>query len=129
MSGTYLANTKNAPLLLANKNDKNTENKTIDYISKNVKKGSTVYTLGGRSVISNNLINNLKQRGYNVKQLAGNDRYATNIKILAEAGVKSGQDLLVCTGNNYPDALSTSALGKPILLVGNQVTAQQRSMI
>jgi len=131
LSGTYLANVKQAPLLLANAKDANTEANTVDYVEDNVSSGGKVYILGGPGLVSSTLENTLRSQGYSVARLYGSDRYITNIKILNAAGIKQGQDLLVCTGENYPDALSTSALGKPILLIGgqSQPTSAQRTII
>ena len=52
-------------------------------------------------------------------RLAGATRYETNLVVLREALVRRGGQLqlFVTTGDNYPDALATSALTQPILLV------------
>ena len=55
------------------------------YIINNVTAGGTVYILGGTAAVSDKVLSGLT--GYTVKRLAGNDRYATNLKILEEAGV------------------------------------------
>ena len=54
--------------------------------------------------------------GFNVKRLAGATRYDTNLAILKEVGT-NGQEILVCTGKEFADGLSASAVNKPILLV------------
>ena len=96
------------------------------YIKANLKAGGTVYVLGGTSAIPNSAISGLS--GYNIQRLAGNDRYYTNLKILKEAGV-SNQDIIVCTGKNFADSLSASAVGKPILLVGSSLTIAQKEYL
>ena len=121
LSGTYLAGIKNAPILLVNPA---TEAKVIETVNKDLKKGGTVYLLGGELVVSKNVETALAAKGFSVKRLAGKDRYGTNLAILKEAGVKSGE-ILVCSGASYADSLSASSVGKPIFLVGKELTADQ----
>ena len=114
LSGSYLANVKNAPILLVRTN--NTD-KVKDYIRKNLVSGGTVYILGGPNAIPEKMDTDLGE--FNVKRLAGANRYETNNEILKEAGV-SGKDILVCTGLEFADGLSASAANRPILLVNNR---------
>jgi putative cell wall-binding protein len=65
---------------------------------------------------------------YTIKRLGGNTRYDTNLLILQEAGV-SGKDLIVCTGKDFADSLSASAVGLPILLVKDKLSAKQMSFL
>ena len=56
--------------------------------------------------------------------MAGNTRFDTCLEVPKEAGL-NGKEILVCSGMGYADALSASALGKPVLLVnapGNEKT-------
>ena len=48
--------------------------------------------------------------------------------ILDEAGVTGG-DYLVCSGTGFADSLSASAVGLPILLVGNKLTEAQETYL
>ncbi|MCR4841418.1 MAG: cell wall-binding repeat-containing protein [Lachnospiraceae bacterium] len=123
LAGSYLACVKNAPMLLTAKNKESVQESTAEYIKDNLKEGGTVYILGGEGAVSGSFENFLA--GLNVKRLAGADRYETNIKILNEAGVTSGSDILVCTGGNFADSLSASAVGKPILLVPGKIKTTQ----
>ena len=126
LAGSYLCAVKKAPLLLT----KSSKNSTIlDYISNNLAAGGTVYILGGSTVVDDSFANGLTSRNISWKRLAGDDRYETNLRILEEAGVSAGQNLLVCTGSNYADSLSASATGLPILLVGNSLTNAQKSFL
>lgn len=122
LSGAYLAKVKNAPLLLVNRN--NTE-KTIKYIEENLKPGNStiVYLLGESDVVPETVRLRLKKK-FNVKRLAGEDRFATNLAILKEARVDD-QEILVCSGYGFADSLSASATGRPILLVGKTLTSEQ----
>ena len=125
LSGSYLANQKNAPILLVK-----TRNENIDavkeYIRANLVAGGTVYLLGGEKAIPKTMETDLD--GFNVKRLGGATRYETNLEILKEAGV-AGQDILVCTGKEYADGLSVSAVNKPVLLVKDDLNDAQKKFL
>ena len=125
LSGSYLANQKNAPILLV-RNNKNTMNSVKDYIKKNLVSGGTVYLLGGKNAIPAAMESGLD--GFTVKRLAGNTRYDTNLEILKEAGV-GDKDILVCTGKEFADGLSASAVNKPILLVKDSLNTAQKNFL
>ncbi len=113
LSGSYLAAVNQAPILLACDvewiNDL-----TKDYIRENLNPGGTVYILGGTKAIPESFQEGLES--FNIDRLAGNNRFDTNLLVLAEAGVED-QDILVCTGVGFADSLSASATQMPILLV------------
>ena len=121
LSGSYLANQKNAPILLV-KNRNKEINLVKDYIKANLTSGGTVYLLGGVNAVPKAMEDGLE--GFNVKRLAGATRYETNLEILKEAGI-SGNDILVCTGLDFADGLSASAVNKPILLVKDSLRTTQ----
>ena len=123
LAGSYLAKVKNAPILVVNEY---AETGVKQYIDKNVKKNGNVYLLGGEGVVSKRFENSLT--GYNVKRLGGSDRFATNLNILKEAGVKN-EDILVCSAFSFADSLSASAVGKPILLVDSSLTSAQKAYL
>ena len=125
LTGCYLAKVKNAPMLLV---DKSTQTTVKNYLGKNMTKGGKVYLLGGTGVISSDFERSLKSSGYSVERLSGKARYDTNLAILKEANV-SGEDLLICTGNDFADSLSASAAGKPILLVDKKLSKDQREYL
>ena len=134
LAGSYLAKVKNAPVMLVGK-DVNTEADVKQYINKNLKKGGTVYLLGGTGVVTSRFeagVKKLKDSDGNavkVERLGGQTRYETNIAILKAAGVDK-EDLLVCTGEGFADSLSASAVGKPILLVaGSGVNDTQKKYL
>lgn len=130
LSGSYLASKKQAPILMYNnKKGKSNIDDLLTYINRNLSSDGTIYLLGGDSAIDASVEKALS--AYNVKRLGGKDRYVTNLNILKEAGVGDA-DILVCTAQNYPDSLSCSALGKPILLVNNKtgkLTDAQKSFL
>ena len=125
LSGSYLANQKNAPILLV-RNRNQEINAVKEYIKANLASGGTVYLLGGEKAMPKAMESGLD--GFVVKRLAGATRYETNLEILKEAGV-AGQDILVCTGKEYADGLSVSAVNKPVLLVKDNLNNAQKKFL
>jgi putative cell wall-binding protein len=74
------------------------------------------YVIGGTGVISDNILNILP----GAERIAGNNRYETNIAVFSKFQFNFSATLFA-TGENFPDALSGSALagqgGFPIVLV------------
>ncbi|MGL4731164.1 MAG: cell wall-binding repeat-containing protein [Clostridium sp.] len=93
-------------------------------------KPTKVYIAGGEKAVSSNVENEIKkQLSYiendSVVRLSGNDRYETSMKILNYfKGEFNKENILIASGEKFPDALSGSALaGKinaPILLTNSQ---------
>ena len=131
LSGAYLAKVKNAPLILVNENNMEQAKKFIyDHLNKRVKKWqakSQVYLLGGERVVPEAMRTEL-EKYFDIKRIAGSDRFETNLKILKEADVRSG-DLLVCSGVGYADSLAASASGRPIMLVDDKLSDEQKKLI
>jgi putative cell wall-binding protein len=123
LSGSYLAVRHNAPMLLVNP-------RMVDpvsgYIRDHLQQDGTVYLLGGTAAVPAEMEEALA--GLHVIRLAGSNRYETNLAILREAGM-DGQELLVCTGKDFADSLSASALGLPILLVNNTLLDSQKAFL
>lgn len=127
LSGTALAYVENAPILLVNGE---TEDMVVEYINKHMDYQGKVYILGGTSAVSADFEKAVEK--FDEVRLGGATRYDTNIAILkqiAEIDKENGEnhlkDIAVCAGLNYPDALSVSATGMPVLLVGSALTAEQ----
>ena len=126
LAGSYLAKVKKAPLVLVDRSVAS-EKMIGKYIEKNLSDKGTVYLLGGSDVVTERFEKSLK--GTDVKRLAGDTRYETNLEILNEAKVAK-EDLLACTGEGFADSLSASAVGKPILLVDNRgLTKAQKTYL
>ncbi len=125
LAGSYLAATLQAPILLSYVGGPINE-KVAAYVRENLSQDGLVYVLGGESAVPASFVEELT--GCNVRRLAGADRFETNLEILMEAGVGSGP-ILVCTGGNFADSLSASASGLPILLVWQELTAQQKAFL
>ena len=115
LSGSYLASSKKAPILLYTKGDLAEAN--LAFIAENLSEDGTIYLLGGNVSIPAEVEAALVEAGYNVKRLAGNDRYLTNLAILKEVGVEDAEEVLISGGQAFADSLSASATGLPIMLV------------
>ena len=127
LSGSYLAAVAEAPILLVNPDS---EELVAKYIKDNVDKGGTVYLLGGSKAVSDDFAGMLT--GFEVIRLGGKTRYDTNVQILEAANAIDGScknEVLVCSGTNFADALSTSSVGKPILLVGTEISDVQQQYL
>ncbi|MCR5181598.1 MAG: cell wall-binding repeat-containing protein [Clostridia bacterium] len=127
LSGSYLAAVACAPILLVHPSY---EDMVYDYIQANTSPGGTVYLLGGKGAVSEDFESRLT--GFNAVRLGGKNRYETNVRILNEANKVDdtyAKDLLVCSGTGFADALSTSSVGKPILLVGNTISDDQKQYL
>ena len=124
LSGAYLANVKDAPILLIS--EKEAAN-VRSYISANLEKGGTIYILGGEGVVKDSWLSGLGS--FHKKRLAGSTRYETNLEVLKEVGYNGG-DILIATGLNYPDSLAGSSVAMPILLVkGNTLMPEQTAYL
>ncbi len=113
-----IASQKGMPIILTDRNGrKDVEN----YFSQN-KDIPNTYVIGGEAVVSNNVIKNIKR----IARLSGANRYETNRKILENFSDDVDlTDVYIANGNNFPDALSGSALApntkSPIILVDSSV--------
>ena len=125
LSASYLAKVKNAPIILIDEKD---TFELREYIYSNVKVGANIYLVGGYNVIPSTFETQMKNSGYNMKRFNGSDRYETNLMILKECGVRN-QDIMVCSGTGYADTISASAVGKPIMIVGNCLSIKQAQFL
>ncbi|MEH6991054.1 cell wall-binding repeat-containing protein [Cytobacillus firmus] len=80
---------------------------------------TTVYLIGGKSVISQNIEKELSTLGISsITRLSGADRYETSVKVAKQLG--NPDSVVVATGEGFPDALSiapiAAQLEMPILL-------------
>lgn len=116
LTGSFLAAKKEAPLLMVNDKDEKNIQMLELYVKEHLEAEGKVYILGGNAAVSETVETAMNNCTENVKRLAGENRYETNMKILEEAGVE-GEKILVCTGADFADSLSASATGLPILLV------------
>lgn len=77
-----------------------------------------VFVVGGEGVVAKAVADAVTAAGMTVERLAGADRYATALAVANKMGTTT--EVVVAYGENYPDALSISAIaaakGMPILL-------------
>jgi len=130
LGGTYLAAEKHAPILLVNNNPQviqDVAGNVVQYLNPSGK----VYILGGTAAVSSDMEAALRAGGIpdsRIDRIAGANRYETNLKIFDRCK-PSGGEVLVCCGTDYADALSASATGLPILLVGSSLTEAQANFL
>ena len=128
LAAVPLAKRQEAPILLTDKDSLNPKTSTALHDLK-VK---TVYVVGGKSVISADVENQLTTAGYSVKRIAGQDKYDTAIKIAEELG--DVREIAITTGDDYADALSIGPIAAerqmPIILVPkDEITSSIQSYI
>lgn len=124
LSGSYLSCVLNAPILLVD-NGQDHINAVQAYIKENLKAGGKIYILGGAAVMPDKTVAGLS--GYEVSRLWGQDRYDTNIAILNEAAkYTSDTEIMVTSGAGFADSLSVAAVGRPVLLVSNNLLNSQK---
>lgn len=116
LTGTYLANMLEAPILLYFSGE---SAMNLQYIQENLSANGTVYILGGYNAVPRFVERELQDANINCKRYSGANRFETNIEILKGAGFDGGETVLVCTGYEFADSLSASATGMPVLLVHN----------
>lgn len=114
LSAAPLAKKYNAPILL-------TPSKTLDpAIEAEINRlgVNTIIIIGGSSAVSQDIEHSLIAEGISIQRIEGATRYATSLAIAKELGSLS--EFFLCTGENFPDALSVAAVaaskGLPILL-------------
>ena len=115
LSAAPLAKKYDAPVLLTSGNNLPSVTKQIltDLQVKNV------FIIGGTGVIPISIDNELQLMGITPTRIAGLDRYETSILIAQR--LSSPSELIVATGEDYPDALSIAPVAGakqiPIILV------------
>lgn len=118
LSAAPLAKKYNAPILL-------TPAKALNpHIEAEISRlgVKNVMIVGGKGAVSLEIENSLKAKGIGTKRIEGASRYDTALAIAKEVG--EFKEVFVCTGENFPDALSAAAVaasqGIPILLTPAQ---------
>ncbi|MBU3143444.1 cell wall-binding repeat-containing protein [Clostridium sp. CF012] len=114
LAASSLAKSKDAPILLTEKNAMNqnilTEIKRL--------KATEAILIGGAGVIGPGVESQLKGLEITITRVGGTDRYDTSKKIAETVGVTNG--IIMATGFDFPDALSIAPISgiksMPILL-------------
>ena len=130
LGGACLAEKFYAPILLVSSKPDSIQ-KIAAEIHKNMNEYGMIFILGGEGAVSADMEKALFKEGFKEPQIvrfAGNDRYDTNLRILKYCEVYRSE-ILICSGTNFADALSASAVGLPIVLAGKQLTSDQLEYI
>ncbi|MCR4668812.1 MAG: cell wall-binding repeat-containing protein [Clostridia bacterium] len=127
LGGTYLATKYEAPILLVN-NTSAVMDDIAGQIGENIAEDGRVFILGGTGAVSEYMEAALAEQGIQadkITRFAGKNRYDTNLQVLKYCMISS-EELMVCCGTEFADALSASALGYPVVLVGKTLTDDQK---
>ncbi|MFZ7133061.1 MAG: cell wall-binding repeat-containing protein [Eubacteriales bacterium] len=107
-----------------------TDTKTLNADTLNALKSwgiKYVKVAGGPVVISDSVIKKLKDSGFNVERIYGQDKWATNI-LAAKRFYPNTSGVVISTGNHYADALTggpyAANANQPILLVKKDIVTQ-----
>lgn len=115
LAATPFAKSLGAPILLTGKDAVSTE--TMDEIER--LEASKVYVVGGKSVITEAVIDQLEDKEIEVVRISGADRYETSLKIAEEMELDS-TDVFIAGGYAEADTMSIAGVaareGSPILL-------------
>ena len=123
ISAACLAQSYNAPILLVSES---TVGLITDYVKHNLQAQGTVYILGGTSAVPEDLENALLD--FETVRLSGQNRYETNLLALKAAN-SNPQELVVCGSDAYADGLIAASLNKPVMLVNETLTNDQRAFL
>jgi putative cell wall-binding protein len=122
LAGASLGGLKNAPLLLVNPSGDNT--KTINEIKRVLRPEGKIYILGGTGVVPEALEAELDDKPdyhFTVQRLSGITRYETAATIAKQVKPSGGGEVIIATGEDFPDSLSispyASSHGIPMVLV------------
>jgi len=123
LAGVPLAHENNAPILLVR--GKSVPQSVMDTI---YELGVTSITiLGGTAAVSQEIEDELENKGFGVYRIAGKNRYETAWQIALDILVDSrhtSSEIFVVSGENYPDALSVGPIaalkGAPIIYSNKQ---------
>jgi len=129
LTAPALAGKKAGPVLATPKTGLTTAVK--NELKRTLKKGASVYLMGGTSVLTNTVATQVKSLGYTPRRIAGADRYAASVAS-AKAITAAPKYVLVATGADYHAALAaaaaagsdgTSGAAVVVLSNGNKLTA------
>ena len=105
--------------------------KIAGVVADGIDPGGRVFILGGKGVVPGEMETRLISAGIpedKITRFEGKNRYDTNMQILKYCMIDS-QELMVCSATDYADALSASALGNPVFLVGKTLTEEQKEYL
>ncbi|MEV7147478.1 cell wall-binding repeat-containing protein [Streptomyces sp. NPDC051287] len=106
-------------------------------LKRTLKKGASVWMVGGTSVLGTNVSTQLKSLGYVPKRISGTDRYDTSVKA-AKTVTTSPSYVFLASGTDYQAALPAAAAagadgagstGSVVLTSGKSLTASVKSYL
>lgn len=119
LSGAAFAAAFDAPVLLTGADT--LDSRVADLLGR-LDAGTEVLVAGGVAAVSDAVVAELVQLGFEVERISGEDRYETSAEV-AERLFPSATAVVLATGSNFPDALAGAAMagrsGAPVLLVGD----------
>ncbi|WML34939.1 cell wall-binding repeat-containing protein [Clostridium sp. OS1-26] len=117
LGAAALSRKYNAPILLVHGNSLKDNPILVSELERLKVKNITI--LGGTGVVSQSIEDSLKKSGYNLQRLAGEDRYATSIKIAEKLGNVS--EVIISNSEDFAGSLSVAPIsgknGIPVILV------------
>ncbi|WML41221.1 S8 family serine peptidase [Neobacillus sp. OS1-2] len=123
LSAGALSFTLDAPILLTYPN--RLSQSTINTLQRH--QITNVLVLGGPSAVSDSVLTGLKNQGFSINRLQGEDRFETAAEVNDYVG-KTGGEVIIANGRNFPDALSVSSFSAknqiPIVFVDRDNIAQ-----
>ncbi|MFC8514202.1 cell wall-binding repeat-containing protein [Streptomyces sp. NPDC057257] len=135
LTAPALAGKKQGPVLMTPRTGLSTAVK--NELKRSLKKGATVWMLGGTSTLTTNVSTQLKALGYVPKRLSGTDRYDTSVKV-AKAVTTAPTYVFLASGTDYKAALpaasaagaeGTGSTGGLVLTAGKKLTASVKSYL
>ena len=123
ISAACLAQSIEAPILVTSES---TVDLIANYVKNNLDKNGTVYIVGGTSAVPQRFDDLLSN--FEVVRLSGQNRFETNLLALKTANSQS-QELVVCSSDAFADGLSAVSLNRPVMLVKDTLTDDQRSFL
>jgi hypothetical protein len=135
LTAPALAGKKQGPVLGTTKSGLTTAVK--NELKRTLKPGSTVYLIGGTSILNSTVASQVTSLGFTPKRLSGTDRYATSVAV-AKAVTTSPKYVFLATGTDYHSALAaaaaagadgTSSAGSVVLNNGNSLSSSVKSYL
>ncbi|MDW8803070.1 cell wall-binding repeat-containing protein [Clostridium sp. A1-XYC3] len=133
LSASSISAIKGYPLIMSNK-DKLNDNATK--ILKNIEP-SQVFIIGGQGSINDNVVDNIKNiinvlEDSKIIRISGANRYETSLNICKYFNI-NGDTAIIASGEDFPDALSGSALAAklnaPIILTNGRDISSQKNYL
>ncbi|MGW6260455.1 cell wall-binding repeat-containing protein [Streptomyces sp. NPDC055085] len=106
LTAQSLGGQKQGPVLVTSKSSLSSA--TQAELKRTLKRGATVYLVGGTDVLSSAVSSKVSSLGFTPKRLAGTSRYSTSVAV-AKTVTGSPDYVFVATGTDYHSALAASA--------------------